>query len=175
MEAISTALVFGLPVILPTFIGQNLGAGNAQRAGAGVLLGVRQVALAQLAIAGVLALGAAFLALPFSESAEVRGAIELFLYFVPISATMDVITCATAGTFIALGRMREYLLIGALPCFWFVAMTWAGAEIAGMPGLVIGLSLARIVLGAACLRWLFSVLRSAGMQPARPAPGAVVS
>jgi putative MATE family efflux protein len=165
LEAVATALVFGLPVVLPTFIGQNVGAGKPQRAGEGVLLGARQVFCVQLVIAGLLALSAASVARPFSPDEHVRGVIRLFLLGLPVSYAVHALTAATAGTFIALGRMRSYLIVGALPAFLFIGMSWLGGRLFGVVGLVGALSLARVVLGVSAWLWLRSVLRSLGFLP----------
>jgi putative MATE family efflux protein len=176
IEAIATALVFGLPVILPTFIGQNVGAGKPLRAGEGALLGARQVFWVQLAIALLLALSASAIAAPFSPDERVRGVIRTFLFVVPVSYALHALTSAAAGTFIALGRMRSYLIVGALPGLLFISMSWLGAQLYGVLGLFAALSLARMALGVAAFLWLRSVLRSVGFLPPRvtaPAPAVV--
>jgi putative MATE family efflux protein len=162
IEAIATAMVFGLPVILPTFIGQNVGAGKPLRAGEGALLGARQVFWVQLAIALLLAVSASAIAAPFSPDERVRGVIRSFLFVVPVSYALHALTSAAAGTFIALGRMRAYLIVGALPGVLFIGMSWLGAHFYGELGLFGALSFARMALGVAAFLWLRSVLRSVG-------------
>lgn len=162
IEAVATALVFGLPVILPTFIGQNVGAGKAHRAGHGALLGAQQVFWVQLGIALLLALCAAPLTAAFSPDEHVRGVIHTFLLILPVSYALHALTSTAAGTFIALGRMRSYLIVGALPGLLFIGMSWLGARLFGMVGLLGALSLARIALGVIAFLWLRSVLRSVG-------------
>jgi putative MATE family efflux protein len=169
LEAIATALVFGLPVVLPTFIGQNVGAGKPLRAGEGALLGARQVLWAQLAIALLLAVSASFVAAPFSRDPHVRDVIRSFLYVMPISYALHALTSSAAGAFIALGRMRSYLIVGALPGFLFIGMSWLGAQLFGVLGLLGALSFARIALGVVAYLWLRSVLRAIGFLPAHKA------
>lgn len=173
LEAIATAMVFGLPVVLPTFIGQNVGARLPLRAGQGAQLGALQVFFVQLAIALLLALFAAGLARPFSRDAHVQHVISVFLYTMPVSYAFHALTSAAAGTFIALGRMRSYLIVGALPGLLFIAMSWLGATLYGVLGLVSALALARIGLGIAAWFWLRSVLRSLGfLEPPKSVPPA---
>jgi Na+-driven multidrug efflux pump len=181
IEAIATAMVFGLPVVLPTFIGQNVGAQLPLRAGHGAQLGALQVFFVQLGFALLLALCASVLAVPFSPDAHVQDVIAVFLYVMPVSYAFHALTSTAAGTFIALGRMRSYLLVGALPGLLFIAMSWLGASLFGVVGLVSALALARIGLGIGAWFWLRSVLRSLGfLEPPRPkslppAPGTLGS
>lgn len=176
IEAIATALVFGLPVILPTFIGQNVGAGKPLRAGEGALLGARQVFTAQLVIAALLALSASWIASPFSPDERVREVIRTFLFLSPLTYAPHALTCAAAGIFVALGRMRDYMIIGALPAVLFVAVAWLGARAYGAPGLLAALSLARLALGIIAFFWLRSVLRSLGfLAPPTVATDAAVA
>jgi putative MATE family efflux protein len=166
IEALATAFVFGLPVILPTFIGQNAGAGDKLRAGTGTLLAVRQVSFVQAGLAVALAFAASAVAVPFSKDATVQALIVAFLVWVPISYAAHAITAAAAGVFISLGRMRSYLILGALPSVLLVPMAWFGARLWGFSGLVGALSAARILLGAIAYVWLRRTLVQVGFVAA---------
>lgn len=170
IEAAATAMLFGLPVILPTFIGQNIGAGNPTRAGEGILTGSKQVIGCQLVIAGLLAACAPVISARFSADPEVRTLIEQFLWIVPISYGAHTVTAATAGTFIALGRMRDYLTIGVVPALVLGATPLIAAHFYGATGLLSAMCIARIAVGIVAGLWLRRVLLQTGLLEARPSP-----
>jgi hypothetical protein len=72
-------------------------------------------------------------------------------------------TSAAAGTFIALGRVRAYLVLGIAPNLITVFATWAGALFFGMPGLIGGTALAQTAIGLAASVWLKRVLVAHGL------------
>jgi putative MATE family efflux protein len=178
IQALATALMYGLPVILPTFIGQNLGAGALARAGEGVRVGTRLVVGWQLGVAVLLAVLAGPLSLVFSEEPIVRNVVQQFLWLTPVSYAAITFTSAAAGTFVALGRLRAYLTIGIVPNAITLLVTWSGAQLFGMFGLMAGTALANTVIGLVAGVWLKRVLVAHGLLRQPPsgvaAPAAAI-
>jgi putative MATE family efflux protein len=171
IEAILAALVFGLPMILPTFIGQNAGAGKTSRVGQGALLGARQVALAQLVIGILAAAFAPWLARPFSDDDAVRSLIQTFAWYAPLSYIGYALTGTAAAVFMTLGRMGSYLALTVLPTLPAVALAWLGARTFGFVGLLCAMSFVRIAVGLIAWFWVRSFLRTNGYlrhEPAAP-------
>jgi putative MATE family efflux protein len=165
IDAIVSALVLGLPIVLPTFIGQNAGAGNLLRAGQGIVIGMRQVLVAQVAIAVALALSAHGIAAAFSDDPAVREAVALFLLVVPAGNVAYALLTTAAGSLIALGRMRGYMVTGIAPCIACVAFAWLGARFFGALGLIVAIPLVRIAGGIVSWIWVKAELRAAGYFP----------
>lgn len=168
IEAVLNALVFGLPIILPTFIGQNASAGHRHRAGRGVLVGTQLVVGCQLGIAALVALLASPLSAAFSDDPRVQAVIRDFLWVVPISTAAQGFLSAAAGTCIGLGRIGSYLLVSAIPAFSALVLCWLAAGWFGISGLIGAISIARIAFGAAASFWLRRILVSAQLLPGEP-------
>jgi Na+-driven multidrug efflux pump len=171
IDSMLSALVLGIAIILPTFIGQNAGAGKPLRAGEGILVGMRQVVIAQVVIALVIAVAATRVAAAFSPDTGVQRAIWLYLLLVPAGNTAYPLLTISAGTLIALGRMRSYLVIGVAPCIANVGMAWLGAHFFGMTGLILALPITRAAAAFLAWAWVKGELRTAGMlAPLTAAP-----
>jgi putative MATE family efflux protein len=173
IDSILSALVMGLAIILPTFIGQNAGAGKPLRAGEGVVVGMRQVVVAQALIALAVAVAASSIGAAFSDDLRIRHAIWLFMLVVPIGHSAYALLTTSGGTLIALGRMRSYLVLGLAPCVVSIALIWLGARMFGEVGMIVALPLARAAAGIVAWSWIKGELRTAGMlAPLTPAAAA---
>lgn len=168
IDAIASALTLGLAIILPTFIGQNTGAGKPQRAGAGILMGMRQVVLAQTLIAMLVAFAAPRIGSAFSHDPRIQQTITLFLRIVPVGHIAYAMLTASAGTLIALGRMRSYLVIGVAPCLVSIALAWFGSHAWGPVGLIVALPIARASAGILAWMWVSRQLRQTGLLATLP-------
>jgi putative MATE family efflux protein len=171
IDSIISALVLGVAIILPTFIGQNAGAGKPLRAGEGILVGMRQVVIAQVAIALLIAIVAARVAAAFSADAGVQRAIWLYLLLVPVGNTAYPLLTISASTLIALGRMRSYLVVGVAPCIANVVIAWLSARLFGEIGLILAIPATRVAAAFLAWAWVKGELRTAGMlAPLTAAP-----
>jgi Na+-driven multidrug efflux pump len=168
VDAIVSAMVLGLPIVLPTFIGQNVGAGNAPRAGQGILVGMRQVLITQAVLAALLFVSARTISFWFSSDPGVQEALSLFLVVVPVGHIGYTLLTTSAGTLIALGHTRSQMVMALAPVLLSITMAWTGARLFGTLGLIAAFPIARVVAGICAWSWVKNELRTAGFLSEAP-------
>jgi putative MATE family efflux protein len=172
IEAVALALTAGLAMILPVFMGQNIGAGKPARAAQSVFTAIKTLALAQLLIYVLLAAGASWVAAIFSADATVRAGVETFLWIVPLSYAAQAATATTTAAFVAIGKMRSYMILSVVAGAVLIPSAWIGRDLNGLLGLFVGLSLARMAVGLLSLAWIRRDLRALGYLPQGAPAGA---
>ncbi len=141
IEAVSILLVYALSATLPMFIGQNLGAGNKQRALHALRVSFKFVLISQLIIYAALALSANQLSALFSEQGSVREVIKLFLYILPISYGVSGIVILINVSLNVLGKPKVALYINVLRmCLFYIPFALIGSYLADLKGIFLGLS-----------------------------------
>ncbi|MFQ5993779.1 MAG: MATE family efflux transporter [Acidiferrobacterales bacterium] len=154
IEGVSLVVFFAMSAIIGPFVGQNLGAGKAERIheamriSGGFCLGLGVL----LAIA--LAAAAEPLARLFNDDPQVVAVASLYLWLVPISyGTAGIIMVANAA-FNGLGNPLPAVVISVTRMFViYIPLAYAGAYFFDVSGIFVAASLSNLLVGAAAYVW----------------------
>lgn len=142
IEAMSLIIVYALSSTLPSFIGQNLGAGKKQRVADSIRIACKFVLVWQLVLYAILALFSSQIAAMFSQNAEVQQVIIHYLWVLPISYGVSGVVILINVSMNVLGKPRLALYINLLRliCF-YLPFAYVGS-LFGVDGILIGIALA---------------------------------
>jgi len=145
IEAVSLMIVYALSSTLPMFIGQNLGAQKPQRVLDALSIAFRFVVIFQFGIYVLLAFTAAPIASLFSDVSSVQDTIKWFLWIVPISYGTGGIVILINVSMNVLGKPKTALYINVIRLILlYLPMAYAGSQLYGVKGFLIGIALANI-------------------------------
>lgn len=139
LEPIATLIILAMSSTLPPLISQNFGAGRMDRIAEAYRVSTRFILLWQLAVYLVLAAGATLVAMLFTQDAEVRAIIRLYIWILPVGYGLQGVIILTNSSLNALHRPYEALLLSAARFFLFyVPLAWVGCQWFGLPGFFAG-------------------------------------
>jgi putative MATE family efflux protein len=154
IESIASLVVLALSMTLPPFVSQNLGAGQIHRIQAGYQMCIRFVLGWQFAMYLLLAAGAWWIAMWFSDDPEVVALIRSFIWILPLGYGLQGIVILTNSSFNALHLPMRALVLSIIRLFvFYVPMAWLGGKLFGVLGVYSGALLANVVIAAIALFW----------------------
>ncbi len=161
LESIACLVVLALSMTLPPFVSQNLGAGKLERVKTGYQLCIRFVLGWQFAVYLLLAAGAWWIALWFSDDPEVISLIRSFIWILPLGYGLQGIVILTNSSFNALHLPMRALALSVVRLFvFYVPMAWLGGKLFGVLGVYSGALLANVIIAAIAFYWFQSTLAS---------------
>jgi len=160
IEHLTLVGFFALSAVIGPFVGQNLGAGQIERIAKALEISALFCVSLGLVVAVALAGGADPLMGLFSEAADVQSVGTLYLWIVPISygayGVIMVVTAAMNG----LGHPMPAVAISAIRMIaLYFPLAWLGAQLAGVTGIFVGISVANVISGAIAYVWFLRVVR----------------
>ncbi len=160
--------IHALGVAIMPFVGQNWGAGKADRVDEGRKRGyVFSIWWGCLCVATFWLLGPT-VARIFSDDAEVVKQIVLFLHVIPLGFIIQGVFMLSSSTLNAINKpMVSASLVLIRMLVFFVPFAYIGAEIAGIAGIFVGVALTDYTSGALAYLWCGRVLaaESAHLKP----------
>ena len=154
IESIASLVVLALSMTLPPFVSQNLGAGQMSRVQAGYQMCIRFVLGWQFAVYLLLAVGAWWIALWFSEDPQVVALIRSFIWILPLGYGLQGIVILTNSSFNALHLPMRALWLSIIRLFvFYVPMAWLGGKMFGVLGVYGGALLANVIIAAIAFYW----------------------
>lgn len=160
IDALSMLVVFSLSATLPMFIGQNIGAGQIERARRALFGALRFSLLFQLGLYLPLALFATEIGALFSANPDVIDTIRRYLWIVPASYGAHALVILILVALNALKRPRTALLIAALRLLACnLPLAWLGGHWWGLTGLFAGFTGGNLIAGALAYRIVLRVWR----------------
>ncbi len=154
IESIASLVVLALSMTLPPFVSQNLGAGQLHRIQTGYQMCIRFVLGWQFAMYLLLAAGAWWIALWFSDDPEVVALIRSFIWILPLGYGLQGIVILTNSSFNALHLPMRALVLSMIRLFvFYVPMAWLGGKLFGVLGVFSGALLANVLIAAIALFW----------------------
>ena len=152
IESIACLIVLALSSTLPPFISQNLGAGRKDRIAESYKLTMKFILAWQLVIYVLMALGAGFIAAVFTEDPEVKRAIQLFIWILPLGYGLQGVIILTNSAFNALHQPMVALYLSIARFFiFYVPLAWIGSQLFGLAGFYAGALTGNILM--AMLSW----------------------
>ncbi len=152
IESIACLIVLALSSTLPPFISQNLGAGRTDRIVESYKLTVKFILVWQLVIYIVMALGAGLIAAVFTQDPEVKRAIQLFIWILPLGYGLQGVIILTNSAFNALHQPMVALYLSIARFFiFYVPLAWMGSQMFGLAGFYAGALAGNILM--AMLSW----------------------
>jgi Na+-driven multidrug efflux pump len=160
IEAISLMIVYAMSSTLPTFIGQNLGAGKPERIIAALKLSFKFIIILQLAIYLILVSMSGLIAALFSTEIVVQETIVLFLLIIPISYGLSGVVVLVNVSMNVLGKPRIALYINLLRLtMLYFPLAYFGSYAFGIKGLFAGIAIGNCLAFCLALILLKRVLR----------------
>ena len=168
LEAMALMVVYALSATLPMFIGQNLGAKKPARVNEAITLAFRFVFIWQGVLYLLLLLFGPNLASIFTSEARVAHTIIMFLALVPISHGMagNVILVNVAMNVLGKPKWALYINLARLLCLT-VPFAFIGRYLAGLEGILIGISVGNIFAFFVAKQMLNRVLKLQNIPPVR--------
>ena len=155
VEAFAMMVMWSLASVLLPFVGQNWGAGLADRVDRARKVGNRFAMVWGAFCTIVLVATAGPIASLFSDDAEVMARIRLYLYILPIGYGLRGACVLAPAVFNGMGRPMVAAALNILRMFGlYVPLAWLGSKLYGLGGLFAGLSLANMIAGVVALVWM---------------------
>lgn len=155
IETLALFLPMALSTSLPTFVGQNYGAGCKDRTLTAIKTCVSLTVLVQLLVYLILISTALPLAELFSQSQLVIQMIVNLLWFVPLGYIGQGVVILIVSSLSAMHRPKSALLLTSIRMFaLFVPGAYIGIYLAGLNGLFFGLMIANLLVGLIAYYWL---------------------
>ncbi|WP_183323949.1 MATE family efflux transporter [Halomonas cerina] len=170
LETLSLMVVLALTMSLPPWLGRCYGAGDWEQVHRLMRLALGVVVVWQLALGGVMAAMAPWVALMLSGTPEVQGELAVLIRFLlPSYAALGVcMLVVSAGN--ALGwPLRAMLMSGARLFVFYLPCLWLGAWLGGLTGLAMGAALGNLLAGITAWQVLRRILASPRRCPAKTA------
>ncbi len=148
LEPLALIVVMAFTASLPPFVGQNHGAGQHKRIEEALVKSMRFIMVWQLAVYALMALLAEPISLLFSDDADVREIIKIFIYILPISYFGLGFSLVTTATINALHKPKFSLGINALRLFvLYLPLAYVGNFYWGLMGIFAGCAIANLLVG----------------------------
>lgn len=159
---------------LTPFVGQNWGAGRADRVARGLQISARFVVA--WGIAGWLLLlpAGGLVARAFADDPEVIEPLRLFLFIVPLGYAGNGLVSVASSAFNAIDRaLRSTALSVARSLVFAVPLAALGSTLFGLPGLFGGITIAALLAAGLALVWVRPLLRGEESPEPEPEPDPV--
>ena len=158
IEALCLLVVFALSSTLPTFIGQNIGAGRADRAHHALFGALRFSVVFQIVIWLLMLFGATAIGSVFSNSQQVVDIISTYLWVVPFSYGAQAVAILVMVALNVLKRPKTALLITACRLLLInLPLAYLGGQIGALSGLFYGFAAGNIISGLIAWKIMNSV------------------
>ncbi|MEL6879179.1 MAG: MATE family efflux transporter [Cyanobacteria bacterium J06607_10] len=166
VESFAMIVLLALSASIGPFVGQNWGAGKAQR----VLEALRQSYWFCLGwgllMAGVLAVSAGWIAALFNGDSEVIAIASQYLWLVPISYGTAGIIQVASSAFNALGKPIPAVVMTVLRMFaLYIPLAYIGSRWLGPVGIFGAATVANVTVGAMAWWWSRNAARLPSPQP----------
>ena len=167
VESIALMLFFALSSVIGPFVGQNAGAGRADR----VRRALQSSFLFCLAFGAIAAAALYFgrdpLAGLFTDQAAVAATAALYLTLLPISYGAHGIVMQANAVFNALGMPLRAVAISVLRMLvLYLPLAWLGARSYGLSGLFAGAAVANLISGGVAAFWALKSTLPTAESPA---------
>lgn len=160
IEALCLLVVFALSSTLPMFIGQNIGAGHADRARQALYGAIRFSVILQVAIWLLMLASAAALTSLFNSNNEVTTIASYYLWVVPLSHGAQAVAIFVMVSLNVIKRPKTALLTTILRLLLLnLPLAYLGGQIAGVTGLFCGFTVGNLISGLLAWRILNRVWR----------------
>lgn len=155
LETLALFFPMVLSTSLPIFVGQNVGAGQVQRALDAIKHCLKLSLILQIIVYFVIYLSAEFIAASFSGSLQVTELIEKVLWILPASYAGQAVVILMVSALNAMHRPKEALALSVIRMFGLlVPGAYFGAYLASLEGLFWGLFVANCCIGIVAYGWL---------------------
>jgi len=161
IESTLLIIAMSLSLIVPTVFGQNYGAGLNQRASQSILYSIRLIIYVYVLIYLILWPLSPIIATIFSEDQEVIDLTVAYLRIVPLSYAMIGLSQLTSSLLLSLHKPILSLMINLIPLLIItIPAALLGAELAGIRGILWGVCLSQITIGAVLYWYILGLLKS---------------
>lgn len=165
IESVALIFVFALSSTLPMFIGQNLGAGKAERAYTALMMGLRFSLIFQTAVYLALAFGSNAIAGIFSNDERVIEVIRTFLWILPLTYGAQGVVILVMVSLNVMQRPKLALLTSLVRLLvLYVPLAFIGYVAYGVTGLFIGAALANVIAACVAFKFIRNVLAQQGVH-----------
>ncbi|RLA43318.1 MAG: hypothetical protein DRR06_12395 [Gammaproteobacteria bacterium] len=148
IEALCLLVVFALSSTLPTFIGQNIGAGRADRAHYALFGALRFSIIFQVVVWILMLFSATAIGSAFSNSQQVVDIISTYLWVVPFSYGAQAVAILVMVALNVLKRPKTALLITVCRLLLInLPLAYLGGQIGALSGLFYGFAAGNIISG----------------------------
>lgn len=154
--------IFMIPAALGSglapFIGQNWGAKKPDRVRDAIKLSNRFLFITGWAVYALLATFAHQISAIFASEPEVARIMTLYLRIALIGLVLESLFIVSASSFNALRQPRKAMALHMLRLFVFhVPFAYAGSMLGGLPGMFVGIAIAKILIGFVGYVWIGQV------------------
>lgn len=171
IEAIFLVFIMALGSVMPTVLGQNIGAGHMARSAKTIRYTIHLVIGLYLAMYAVVFILAPYLAAMFTEDAEVAALATRYLRILPLSYAWLGVGIVASQILNVLHRPMISLWINVLRLFVFlVPCAWLGGRVFGPLGVFSGVALAHTVSGILIYLYILKVARDLEQSPSKHQP-----
>lgn len=168
IEAFALIVPHALSVIIGPFVGQNYGAGQADRIHQAMRQALGFSMVYGLLVALLLGVFADWIGAQFQADPEVISATAIYLIIVPVTFCLFAIIRIVAGAYNALGQPWPNVIFFAVKLLAiYIPLSYLGARYMGYQGVAIASALSNIVAGGLAYYWYRRHLTGA-LQFARP-------
>lgn len=168
LEALSLVIAMALSAALTTFVGQNLGAGNIQRAKESIKISIKFLLIFQLGLYLIYLLFSENIASLFSQETIVQQNIALYLMILPLTYGLQAMTMIIGSFMNTLHKPMRALSINLARLFvFYIPLSYIGAYWGDYKGLLIGgmtSSLFAAIIALILIRIEFKQLSTTGIQ-----------
>ena len=165
IESVALIVVFALSATLPMFIGQNIGAGKAERSYSALMMGLRFTLIFQAGVYLLLALSSSLIAAIFSSDERVIEVIRTFLLILPLTYGAHGVVILVMVSLNVLHRPKLALLTSLVRLLvLYVPLAFIGFRLADVTGMFIGAALANVIAAGVAYRFIRSVLTQQGIH-----------
>ncbi|NKB36860.1 MAG: MATE family efflux transporter [Gammaproteobacteria bacterium] len=167
IESMSLLITFALSSTLPMFIGQNMGAGRADRAYQALIMCLRFALIFQIAVYFILLVLAPFISTGFSDNADVIYVIKTYLAILPLSYSAHAVVILVMVSLNVLGRPRTALLATIIRLLLlYLPLAYLGSLFWGITGLFVGAAIGNFIAGLVAFKIIKNVCREQGLDSA---------
>jgi putative MATE family efflux protein len=160
IEALCLLVVFALSSTLPTFVGQNIGAGRADRARKALFGALGFSVALQFVVWLLMLLSASSIGPVFNDSQAVISVVTIYLWVVPISYGAQAVVILVMVTLNVLKRPQTALLITVSRLLLIsLPLAYLGGQYGGAPGLFCGFTVGNVIAGIIAWRLIQKVWR----------------
>lgn len=164
IESVALVFVFALSSTLPMFIGQNIGAGKAERAYSALMMGLRFSLIFQGVVYLALIFGSNAIAATFSSDERVMEVIRTFLWILPLTYGAHGVVILVMVSLNVLQRPKLALLVSLLRLLvLYVPLAFIGFIAFDVTGMFIGAALANVIAAGVALKFIRGVLVQQGV------------
>lgn len=154
VEPIIFVFVLGLSTALPSFIGQNWGAGQLTRVKKSLFFSLKVTVTLQLLIYVIIFFISPWISLAFSKDPLVRQEIITMLRIIPLGYIGQGVSIILGSTFNAVNKPLWATSLAIMRNLIFViGLSWIGSYIYGIKGIYSGIVLANSLMGIGVYLW----------------------